>query len=211
MDSTFVMPSLLTLINLGLGLYTLISFLKMLLQFGLPNHPAKFLCYVTSLSVVIFFGWQGLVGLGMVGPFQWLKWKTFPMVVGSLALLIQVITLVGNFSLIQQKVISRLPLIAGLLCLAFFPSAADYFIGLSLGVGMVFLSISVGKARYQKRLFFKMSLFVLIFWLLTLLNYYPVYVLAQALLFVSLFYFFIFESTFGIMSLTEQHLAKEAP
>ena len=210
MDSTFVMPSSLTLINVGLALYSLISFVKILLQFGLPNHPAKCLTYVTCLCVVTYFGWASLVGLGFVGPFEWMRWKSLPMVIGSLALLVQVITLAGNFSLIQQKVISRIPLIAGLLCLSFFPTASEYFVGLGLAAGGLFLSVLVGKVRYQKRLYFKMCFFILLFWGLSLINLYGVYVVGQALLFVALFYFFIFESTFAVMSVTDPELSKES-
>jgi hypothetical protein len=199
MDSSF-----LTLVNVGLGLYATLLMIKMLIQFGLPNHPAKFTTYLVSFCATFFFGTKALVELGLVSPWFWMKWRTLPLVAGSVALLLQTIMTVGNFSLIQQKVVSRLPLIAALLCFAFFPSYAELFCGLAIAAGCIFLTVSVGKARYQKRLFLKMSLFLGLYALAQIPQVYALAILGQLLLGVSLFYFFIFENSIGVSALIDE-------
>jgi hypothetical protein len=100
-------------------------------------------------------------------------------------------------------VISRLPLIAGLIVFAFFPTRAELFVGLSILAGGVFLTVSVGKARYQKRNFFKMSFFLALSVALTSIDHHWTQVLGELLLFPVLFYFFILEQTFGVTALIE--------
>lgn len=196
MDSSFL--TLQTAVSVGLALFSGILFLRMMIQFGLPNHPSRFTAYLVTFCAVFFFGAKALAGLNLISPWFWMRWRTLPLVAGSLALLLQSIMTIGQFSLIQQKVVSRLPLIAALLFLAFFPSYADFFFGMAIFAASAFLSISVGKARYQKRLFLKMAFFLGIFGLLQLPQYLWMYLLGEVFLFFALFYFFLFEQTFGI-------------
>ncbi len=197
--------SFLTTINVLLGLYCVVIFLKMAIQFGLPTHPGRFTMYLVTLCAAVFFSLKGLAGLGWLAPVYFLKWRTLPIVAGSMALLLQVISTLGQLSLLQQKIFSRLPLIASLLVFAFFPSKADFFFILCLSSGTIFLTVSVGKVRYQKRMFFKMVLFLALFGLFTLPNNYWTYVAGELFLFPALFYFSIFQKTFGISALIEQH------
>jgi hypothetical protein len=200
----FMGSSFLSTINIGLGLYSLILFVKLLIQFGLPNHPARFTLYLVSLCVSSFFVIKGLTGIGLVAPMLFIKWRTLPLVAGGLALLLQVITSAGQLSLIQQKVVSRLPLMAGLLVFAFFSDLAEYFFATCIIASALFLSISVGRVRYQKRIFFKMVLSLALFGLLILPNYYWSYVVGELFLFPAIFYFFIFQQTFGVSALVEE-------
>ena len=201
--------SFLTTINLALGLYSIVLFMKLVIQFGLPNHPVRFTMYIVSLCATAFFTMKGLVGIGIIPPVDYMKFRILPMVIGSLALLLQVITSIGQFSLIQQKIVSRMPLIAGLMVFAFFPQKAELFFCICLLAATLFLSVSVGKARYQKRMFFKMVLFLGLFGGALLINQYWVYVLAELLLFPGLFYFFIFQQTFGVSALVEQFQSED--
>ena len=209
MDSSFLTindmsPSMLTAVNIGLGLYCLLMFIKMIVQFGRPNHPARLTAYFLCLCVTSFFVSKALVGTGFISPWSWLKYRPLPMVAGSLALLLQVIICGTNFSLIQQKVVSRLPLIGGLLVLAFFPTKAEIFVGASIFAGCILFALS-DKARYQKRAFFKMTLFLLLFYGLRLLNIYWVLIFGEVMLFFALFYLFIFEQTFGVAAIVDEH------
>jgi hypothetical protein len=198
MDSSF-----LTWLNVGLALYSGISFFKMLIQFGLPNHPARFTCYLIALCSVSYFGFQAAVDLHWFSPVVWMKWRTLPLVAGGLSLLLQVIMLIGQFSFIQQKVLSRMPVIAGLLCFAFFPDKAEIFLAFTLVLGSAFLSISVGKARLQKRLYLKMALFMLLFFLFKISGIFIVYLVGTGFLFFALFYFFLFEQSIAINSMID--------
>src|SRR6476469_4329076 len=98
MDSSF-----LTLVNVALGLFAIYSLVKLVIRFGLPNHPARLTIYIVSFCAAIYFSMKGAVGLGLVPPFAWLRWRTFPLVSGSLALLLQVFSTIGHISRLQQK------------------------------------------------------------------------------------------------------------
>lgn len=198
--------SFLTCLNVGLALYSGILFLKLIIQFGLPNHPVRFTAYLVSLCLTVYFGMRAATDLGWLAPIYYIKWRPLPVLAGSLGVLLQVITAVGEFSHIQQKVISRMPLIGALLVFAFFPSKADWFLGLCMLASAVFLSISVGKARYQKRTFFKMLLFLGLFGVGVLINNYWLYMFGEIFLFFAVFYFFIFQQTFGVSALVEGQL-----
>jgi hypothetical protein len=165
--------------------------------------------YIVSFCAAIYFGMKASVGMGYVPPLVWLRWRTLPQVAGSLALLLQVFTTTGQSSHMQQKVISRLPLIAGLLFFAFFPAYADYFFMGTIILGGVFLSISVGKARHQKRLFYKMCLFMALFKVLSAFNLYWIFVVGETLLLVAMFYFFLFEESLGVKTIIEDHSHNE--
>lgn len=204
MDSSF-----LSLVNVALGLFAIYSFVKLVWRFGLPNHPARLTIYIVTFCAAIYFGMKAAVGLSVVPPFAWMKWRTLPLVAGSLALLLQVFSTIGQMSHLQQKVVSRLPLIAGLLFFAFFPAYADYFFMFTIVLGGAFLSISVGKARHQKRLFAKMTLFLVLFQLLNMTQNYWLFVGGEVLLLAAMFYFFLFEEALGVKVLVEELAGEE--
>jgi hypothetical protein len=198
MDSSF-----LTLVHVGNGIYALVSFLKLIIQFGLPNHPARFLCYIVSLSAAAYLVGLAATDLGYLSPWIWMRWRALPLVAGSVCLLFQVITLVGHFSLLQQKVISRLPLMGALLCFAFFQEQASLVAGGFILAAALFFSISVGKARFQKRLFQKMTFFFLLWNTLRLTQNYWAFVVAEALLTFGLFYLFLFEQSVAVAAVVD--------
>ena len=202
MDSSF-----LTWVNVGLGLYTTICFIKMLIQFGLSNHPARYTALLISLCVCCYFVGQALTDLAVVTPFHWMQWRAIPLVAGSLALLLQIILMGSQFGKVQQKVVSRLPIIASLLVFAFFSQKADYFLIACLAAGTLFLSISVGKMRYQKRQFIKMVFILSVAYGCKLLNIYSIYILGELLMFLAVFYFFIFENSIGVAALVDDFKA----
>ncbi len=195
--------SFLILVNAGLALYSSVLFLKLITQFGLPNHPARFTAYIISLCASAFFVMDSLAEFSVIGPMELMKWRALPLVCGSLGILFQAMLLSHKLTFIQQKVISRIPLMAGLVCFSFFPSKADIFAAASIVAGGIFLSVSVGKARYQKRLFMKMIFFLLVTYLCRLPGNSWVIVLSQCFLYFAVFYFFLFEHTFGISALVE--------
>lgn len=207
MDSTFLQ----TAVNICLAGFCLVSFLKLLAQFGLPNHPAKYLCYISSLCAVAYFVNMLLAQWSHLSPFMLLNLSSLFMVTLGFSLLIQLVTLNGNFGLVQQKVFSRLPLLAGLLFAATAPTLAWSLFPFLVLSGALYLTFAVGKARHQTRLYVKMSLFLLA---LMFGSHLPEgvgrTVLQGLLTFGFLFYFFIFESTFGVMALADQFLAKES-
>jgi len=196
--------SFLTTIKVALSLYSIILFLKTVIQFGLPNHPARFLMYLVTLCTTAYFTMAALVEFQVIAPWDFGKIRALPLVAGSLAILLQIITIVGQFSLLQQKVISRIPLMAALLVFAFFPQHANIFMGVCLFTGVLFLSISVGRARYQKRTFIKMAFFLMLTFLLGELGHFQIYIFGKLFLFFSLFYFGIFQQTFGISAMIEK-------
>lgn len=198
MDSSFLSG-----LHISLGLFACLLFIKLLVQFGVPNHPARFVSYLVGLCVATYFTGLALTDLSLVNPWLWMRWRSLPLITGSLCLLLQTILLAGSFSIVQQKVISRLPIMAALLCFAFFSSYADIFASGFLALGGLFLIISVKKARYQKRLYLKMLLMFLIHLGLNYLNIYWIYVIGQLFLFGMVFYIFLFEHSFGLAAMVD--------
>lgn len=201
--------SFLTIINALLALYSVIVFFKTIIQFGLPNHPGRFTLYLVSLCAAAFFTLKAMTGLAFISPMDYLRFRTIPIVGGGLGLLLQIVTSVGQFSLIQQKVISRIPLIAALMVYFFFPAKAEIFFGVCILACVLFLTVSVGKARYQKRMFFKMTFFLAIASLLHLTENYWTYVLGDIFLFPALFYFFIIQQSYGVTAMVERFRNQE--
>ena len=198
MDSSFLSG-----LHISLGLFACILFIKMIIQFGVPNHPARFVSYLVGLCTAGYFTGLALTDLSLVNPWLWMKWRCIPLIAGTMCLLLQTIMLAGNFSVIQQKVISRLPIMAAVLCFAFFPSSADLVASCFLLAGGLFLIISVKKARYQKRLYLKMLLMFVIQLGLNYVNVYWAYVIGQLFLLIAVFYIFLFEQSFGLMGLVD--------
>jgi hypothetical protein len=86
----------------------------------------------------------------------------------------------------------------------FFSDYAEVFFGLCILAGVLFYTVSVGKARYQKRMFFKMALFLSMTGLLHLTQNYWSYVLGDILLFPAIFYFFIIQQSYGVSAMVER-------
>jgi hypothetical protein len=200
--------SFLTVINLALGFYCVITFVKFIFQFGLPNHPGRFLLYLEMIAVTAYFVMQSLADFWILNPFILRKMQSFPIVVAGTGLLLQVVTCVGNFSVIQQKMISRLPLIAALLFFTFFEAYAYHFLAFSLLLMGLFLSVSVGKSRYQKRQLVKMLFFLGLACIFTSAEFSGSHILGQVLIFPTLFYFFIFQQSYGVSALVDDYMTR---
>lgn len=198
MDSSFLIG-----FHIGLGLLSCALFIKMIIQFGLPNHPARVVAYMVGFCTAVYFSGLAATDLELITPWMWMKWRPLPLIAGTLCLLLQTIMLIGNFSLIQQKVVSRIPLMAALLCFAFFNAYADQVAGAFILLGGLFLIVSVRKARYQKRTYLKMALMYLLHLGCLFSGWYPVYVLGQMFLIATVFYLFIFEHSFGVAALVD--------
>ncbi len=196
MDSSF-----LTVIHIGLVLYALVSLVKLIMKFGLPNHPSRFLSYVVCLSVFAYFMGLTATELGYVSPWSWMKFRSLPLIMGSLCLLFQVIMTISRFSLFQQKLISRMPIIGALLCAFFFQEKAGVGAGIFIFAGALFFIMASGKARYEKRQYLKMTLFLL-FWIgLRSLSEYWTFMIAETFLFFILFYLYLFQEATGVSAL----------
>jgi hypothetical protein len=163
----------------------------------------RFGLYVVLLCAVGYFALRAAAALGHVNPFFYLRCRALPLVAGSLGLLLQTISLVARSSGIQQKILSRIPLMAALLFTAFFSSYADWFFGVAITAAVLFLSAAVGKARYQKRALVKFALFLGLAGALSLAGDFRAFVAGQLLLFPALFYFFVFEHAVGVAALVD--------
>lgn len=198
MDSSF-----LTGLHVCLSLFTMILFFKMIIQFGLPNHPARFVCYMVGLCIVTYFSGLAATDLNLISPWDWMSIRALPIIAGGLCLLLQTVMLIGTLSVVQQKIISRLPLMGALVGFAFFSTQANWFLGTFLTAGALFLIISVRKARYQKRLFLKMTLMMGLMLALSHVGTYILYLVGQLFLFAAVFYAFAFEHSFGVAALVD--------
>ncbi len=199
--------SFLTAVDLVLALYCAVVFVKSCVQFGLPGHPARFGLYLVLLCALSYFCLRSAVALGVVAPLVFQRYRALPLVAGGLCLLLQAIMAVNRSSTIQQRVFSRIPLMAALLFTAFFWAYAAWFFAAAVGVSVLFLSAAVGKARYQKRALLKLSLFLGLSLAVSLGETVSSDLLGQLFLFPALFYFFIFEHSVGVGALIDDHTA----
>lgn len=197
----------LTTFHLSLSLFAVIHFIKSIAQFGLPNHPARFSMYLVYLCVASFLVMQSLTDLHLVTPWHFVSFSAYPLVIGSLTLLMEITSIVGHVSQFRQRILSRIPLIAGLVTATFFNFYAERIAIGFICTSVLFLIVSVGKARYQKRILFKMVLFLGLFLGCKASQIFWVYTVGVLFLFPTLFYLFIFQQSFGISSLVEDHQA----
>jgi hypothetical protein len=205
MDSSFF-----TVIYLISGILALTLFLKMIIQFGLPNHPLRFISYLVGFCMVALTVGLALTDLNYISPWDWIRIRSLPLIAGSLCLLIQTIMLAGSFTLIQQKIFSRLPFMAALLCFAFFYEFADVLASIFLILGALFLIISVKKARQQKRLYYKMLGMFLLDALLRRSGFYWGYLAGQLFFMLGIFFLFLFEQSFAITALIDDFRRNDA-
>jgi len=130
-----------------IGVMACVLFFKMLIQFGWPNHPGRLTAYVVGLCVCFYFVGLFLADLRYFPQKAWEHWKALPLIAGSLCLLLQTIIAGGNFSLIQLKIISRIPFMGALICSALFPQMAQSLALLFILLGSLFFIISVRQSR----------------------------------------------------------------
>lgn len=195
--------SFLSTIHLILSIYCLVQFLKLVVQFGLPNHPSRLLIYLLSACTGVYFTLNVMADFNCVPPLTYLRWKSIPMVAGGIGILLQAVGMVGALGHIQQKVISRIPVLGALISFGFFPDYAHFILVACIVVTAIYLSFLVGKARYQKRMFYKMTIFLFLMWVMKISEYFVIYVFAELLLFPALFYFFIIQQSCGVSSLID--------
>lgn len=200
MDSSF-----LTLVNVALSAYSIFIFLRFVLVFGRPNRPILIMAYLGLICAASYFTSQAAANLGFMYIWNWEKWRALPLMTGGFCLFFQTITMVGTFTPMQLKVITRVPIMASLLCLFFFPSLGAVLFAVTIVAGCIFLSVMLGKARYQKRQYFKMVLFIALFVLIKQIDSQWALACANVSLMFALFYFSIFEQSFGVASKVERY------
>jgi hypothetical protein len=181
MDSSFLM-----VIHGLLALQVVFFMAKIAVHFGLPFHPQKVFIYLAGLSATAYILGQFLTDLNWVPPW------------------IETILLQGSFSLLQQKVFTRLALLASMLCFFLAPGVANILFFAQVVLGGIFLIISVRKARYQRRIYFKFLLFFFLYLLILKINLYSIYVLAEIFMGIVIFYFFLFQHTLGVGAMIQE-------
>jgi hypothetical protein len=199
MDSSF-----LTGVHISLGLVSLGFFIKLLIQFGLSNDPKRLIALLVGLCTTTYFIGQALTDLSLLSPWDWMRWRTLPLIAGSLSLLLQTLMIGGGLNLFQQKVISRIPIMVALLCFAFFNQYADLLALIFVFSGGAFLIVSVRKSRYQKRTYSKICLILLMYLGFAYSGQYVLFVVGELLLLAFLFYLFLLQHTFGISTLINE-------
>jgi hypothetical protein len=161
--------------------------------------------YLVNLCVTTLLVMQSLTDFQLLSPWHFMNLRAFPLVIGSLALLMEVTSVIGHLTQFRQRVLSRIPLIAGLVSATIFNPYADKIASALVCISVLFLIVSVRQVRYQKRAMVKMSLFLGLFILCKSSQYFEIYVIGVLFLFPVLFYLFIFQQSFGILALVEEH------
>ena len=204
MDSSFLIwPSFV------LAFFSLLLVGRMVFAFGIPKHPLKFFAYSIMLSWSALWIGASLVQMNVMDLVLWEKWKAVFLLWPALGLLMELISQLGKFSALQQKIMTRFPILGSLIILAFIPQWAPYIVGFFLLLVLAIFSLQVGKFRYHKRLYFKF-LFFLVLSVLTI--YLPEVFRSwflMVLLLASTLYFYLLQDTFCVTAQLEQLEAKE--
>jgi hypothetical protein len=74
---------------------------------------------------------------------------------------------------------------------------------------VLFLSVLVRNARYEKRTLIKMVFFLSIFGVLKFFNTFSAHMVGELFIFPVLYYLFIFEHSCGVNSLIQEHFTGE--
>jgi len=203
MDSSFN-----NALEIVLAVFAVLAFLKLMIQFGLPRHPLRFLIFMVSLSLIFWLCGDTAATFKVISMNQWLRWRALPLVVTGVGLLIEAISIIGNLGYLQQKVISRIPLIASLVCFAIFPQKSFLFFVLSICVGFCLLLIGKDKARYQFRLYGKMLICLILGISLKPYNLVMTGIFSYVFFFGMLVYFFLLQQSFGISALIDEEFTQ---
>lgn len=202
--------SFLTAVNVLLALYCMVNFVRLTFQFGLPNHPSRFSMYFVVLCPTAYYTMFALTHLNLMNPYKLGFFWALPIIAGSLALLLQVIISLANFTHLQQKIMSRFPIIISVISFFLMREYAAHFFVFSLCAIVLILTVSVGKARYQKRMLFKMCLFFALYLLCDQSSFEVISLTGQLFLFPAWFYFFVFEQTVGVSALVDRHISESS-
>jgi hypothetical protein len=97
-----------------------------------------------------------------------------------------------------------MPLMAALLCSAFFSQYADHLAIFFIFFGCLFLITMVKTARYEKRIYLKMGLMLLFSLALLNLQSEIAYLISQLFLLGLIFYAFLFEHSYCVAALIDE-------
>ncbi len=204
MDSSFLIwPSFV------LGFFSLILFTKMVVQFGVPKHPLKFFGYTITLSWTMLWIGASLVQLDIMDMTTWERWRSVFLLWPALGMFMEAVSQMGQFSQIQQRIMTRLPIIGSLLALSFMPQWVPYLVGIFLLLVAAIFLLHVGKFRFHKRIFLKFIFFLA---LSGLSIFFPEVLRSwflMVVLLISSIYFFLLQNTFCVTAHLEQFEARE--
>lgn len=205
MDSSFLIwPSFV------LGLFSLLLLGKMIIQFGVPKHPLKFFAYTITLSWTLLWVGASLVLLDVMDLQTWARFKAVFLLWPALGIFMEMMSQLGQFSPIQQRLMTRFPIIGSLMALAFMPEKVPYLVGFFLLLVLAIFMFQVGKFRYHKRLYIKFLFFLSLSGISYFLpEVFRPWFLMVVLLF-SAIYFFLLQNTFCVTAQLEQIEAKES-
>ncbi len=199
MDSSFLIwPSFV------LGLFSLLLFGKMLFQFGTPKHPLKFFAYTITLSWTLLWVGASLVQVDIIDMMTWERMRAVFLLWPALGLFMQMVSQLGEFSPVQQRIMTRFPILGSLVALAFMPQWVPYLVGFFLLLVLASFFVQVGKYRQHKRVFIKFLFFLILAGTsIYLPEVFRPWFLMVVLL-ASGFYFFLLQNLFCVTAHLEQ-------
>jgi hypothetical protein len=165
------------------------------------SNPARYLLFMMAASPIFYWGLEVAAFYPENVDIKASFWKIFPLIILGTGLLIQIFTMIGHLGFIQQKIFSRLPPLVALVVTFFYSSRGNELFYILLGTASLFLIFLVKKARHQKRIILKMMLF---------LGLYAISPIIRPLFMgIALYYYYIFQQTFGFSLKVESFLEDE--
>lgn len=195
--------SFLTVLHSALAIFAGIAFLKLIFQYGRPNHPLKVITYVTTFAGFAYFLGDALADLGFISGWDWVKWQTLPIMAVSFGLIFEIIMIIGGFSNLQLKIMTRLPLLGSLLGYTFLKEQTFLMAQVAIFICLILLIISTRNVAYFKRVFIKMTIMLGISQLLLLYAPWGIQWLRAFVLFFGFFYFYLLQQGLAAKALID--------
>jgi hypothetical protein len=195
--------SFLTVLHSGLALFAGLAFFKLIIQYGRPNHPLKVISYLTTFAVFLLILGDPLADLGFISAWDWIKWQTLPLMASCFGLIFEIIMVLGGFNQLQQKIMTRLPLLAALLGYTFLKEHLQIIIPVTLILCLFLLIFSTKNLAFFRRVFIKMTIMLGLSSLLLNYGAWNFQWLRAILLYFSFFYFYLYQQGLAAISLVD--------
>ncbi len=188
-------------------IFSFVMCVRLMVQFKFPDHPMKFMSYLVSLSLVFYLAIDLVVQMDENKYASFEKLRSLSLVLSSTGLLIQSVSIIGNFSLIQLKVLSRIPVLFALVSYSMSSNLLAILLFPTLLLSLFLMIFNMEKARYQIRIYIKLiCLFCL--YLVFSKNIFFGQIFSTVLVCFSAHYYFKFQEAICVQTLMWKEMNK---
>jgi len=163
--------------------------------------------YLASASLIFYLSLDLALQFEHIKFLHFEKLKNLSLALGTCGFLVQLISVLGNFSMIQLKIFTRIPVLFALISFSMDFKFLTRLICLTLLLGLVLVITNFDKARYQARIYLKL-IFMFCFYLFLLEDTFYGQVLSYLPLCFTFYYYFKFQESVSIQALIFKEMNK---